>query len=115
MTLGHLTAKAGVKSEVGTSEEKKGKGRTKKKMPPKPGISPTQRRKAKKKVQNEALIQSVREALSAVRHDSSELIVVSAMVDGRYCKDVLIDPGATSNFIHRNWATGTALHMQKLS
>jgi hypothetical protein len=94
------------------SGKKEGKVRVKKK---KPGLSSTQRRKAKKKVKDEALVRSVKESLSAVRHDSSELIVVSAMVDGRYCKDVLIDPGATSNFIQRGWATGTGMHLQKLS
>ena len=96
-------------------KRKKGKVRVRKRTPQKPGVTSTQKRKAKKKKRDEALVQSAREALSAVHHDSSELIIVSAMVDGRHCKDVLIDPGATSNFIHRDWAAGTEMKMQKLS
>ena len=140
MSLGHLTAATAVTSSVGVSEEeavssgieqdaaisnseeesgqrkrKKGRVRAKKKTPRKSGVSSTKRRTAKKKRKDEALVQSVREVLNAVRHDSSDLIIVSAVVDGRHCKDVLIDPGATSNFVHRSWAQGTALQMKKLS
>jgi transposase InsO family protein len=97
------------------TKRKKGRVKVKKRIPQKPGISRTQRRKAKKEAKEEAMVESVKESLSAVRHDSSDLIIVSAVIDGRHCKDVLIDPGATSNFIHKNWAQGKALRMQKLS
>jgi transposase InsO family protein len=126
MSLGRLTAGPTVKSGVGMSEnrvasivkdsilnsEEEGERKEKKKGK---GVSRTQRRKVKKKAREKALVQARRVILSAVQHESSELIIVSAMIDGRHCKDVLIDPGATSNFIHRDWAAGTELRMQKLS
>ena len=46
---------------------------------------------------------------SAVRHDTSQLMVVSAVIDGRRCKDVLIDPGASSNFVRQEWVSGVGL------
>ena len=61
------------------------------------------------------MVEAVKEMVNAVRRDSSELIVVSAVLDGRHCKDVLIGPGATSNFIRQDWAQGSAMQMQKLS
>ena len=96
-------------------KSRKGKVRRRKRTPQKPGVSRTQRRKAKKKAREEALTHSVQEQLSAVQHDSSELIIVSAMLDGRHCGDVLIDPGATSNFVQKQWAEEGAMPMQKLS
>jgi transposase InsO family protein len=96
-------------------KKRKGKVRIRKRTPQKPGVSPSQRRKARRKVKEEALVRSAEEELSAIRHDSSELIIVSATIDGHYCKDVLIDPGATSNFIQKQWAQGKAMRLQKLS
>ena len=47
------------------------------------------------------LVKAAGEVLNAVKHDTSQLMVVSAVIDGRRCKDVLIDPGASSNFVRR--------------
>jgi transposase InsO family protein len=60
------------------------------------------------------LRQAAEEELSAVRHDTSQLVVVSALVDGRWCKDVLVDPGASSNFVRQDWVKGVGLPMKRL-
>jgi len=52
---------------------------------------------------------------ATLQHDSSELIVVSAVLDGKKCYDVLIDPGSTSNFVRRDWATASGMRLQPLS
>ena len=49
------------------------------------------------------LVRAAVEVLNAVKHDTSQLMVVSAVIDGRRCKDVLIDPGASSNFVRQEW------------
>ena len=46
----------------------------------------------KKKMEGQ-LRQAAVEVLNSVKHDTSQLMVVSAVIDGRRCKDVLIDPG----------------------
>ena len=37
------------------------------------------------------LVRAAVEVLNAVKHDTSQLMVVSAVIDGRRCKDVLIE------------------------
>ena len=59
--------------------------------------------------------QAAAEALSAVQHDSSQLLVVRASIDGRECEDVLVDPGASSNFVRHDWASTAGLPMQRLN
>ena len=49
-----------------------------------------------------------------VEHDSSELIVVQGSVDDQHCRDMLVDPGASSNFVRRDWALSHRLRMREL-
>jgi hypothetical protein len=53
--------------------------------------------------------------LNSVRHDTSQLMVVSAVIDGRRCKDVLIDPGASSNFVRQDWVSEVRLPTKSLT
>ncbi len=70
-----------------------------------------------RKKQQSQLVKAAEEVLSmnAVKHDTSQLMVVSAVIDGRRCKDVLIDPGASSNFVRQEWANGVGLRMRQLT
>ena len=76
--------------------------------------STTRRRQRRRRARERAQVASARESLFAVRHDSSKAIVVVGTVDGRRCKDVLIDPGATSNFVRRDWALSHRLRVEEL-
>jgi hypothetical protein len=67
-----------------------------------------------KKKRDVKLRQAAQEVLSAVQHDTSQLVVVSALVDGRWCKDVLVDPGASSNFVRQDWVKGVGLPLKRL-
>jgi hypothetical protein len=68
-----------------------------------------------KRKREKELVQAALEVLNAVRHDTSQLMVVSAVIDGRWCKDVLIDPGASASFVRQDWANGVVLPMKKLN
>ena len=68
----------------------------------------------KKKMESQ-LVKAAVEVLNSVKHDTSQLMVVSAVIDGRRCKDVLIDPGASSNFVRQEWANGVGLPMRHLT
>jgi hypothetical protein len=57
----------------------------------------------------------VAESLHSVQHDTSELIIVHGTIDGVRCRDVLIDPGATSNFVRRDWALSNCLRVEMLT
>ena len=48
-------------------------------------------------------------------HDSCPLIIVGGKVDGRRCDDVLVDGGASSNFVRRSWAKQQRLRVRPLS
>ena len=54
------------------------------------------------------------ESLQEIDHDSSPLIILQGRIDGRLCKDILIDPGASSNFVRRDWAQGCLLREETL-
>lgn len=61
---------------------------------------------------------SVVEAVGGVSplvHDSRSLIVVSGRVDERKCEDVLVDGGASSNFVCRRWAVQEGLNIRPLT
>jgi predicted aspartyl protease len=75
----------------------------------------TRWRRRKEKKQEAALVQAAAEVLSALQHDSSQLMVVSAVVDGHQCADVLVDPGASSNFVRQDWVRRVRLPTEKLS
>ena len=74
----------------------------------------TSRRKKKKDTRQEALLASVKKSLSVVEHDSSDLIVVPGTIDHQNCRDMLVDPGASSNFVRRDWAMSHGLRMREL-
>jgi hypothetical protein len=74
----------------------------------------TSRRKKKKDTRQEALLASVKKSLSMVEHDSSDLIVVPGTIDHQNCRDMLVDPGASSNFVRRDWAMSHGLRMREL-
>lgn len=76
--------------------------------------SATRRRQRRRKAREKAQVASARESLYTVRHDSAKAIVVAGAVDGRRCGDILIDPGATSNFVRRDWALGHQLRVEEL-
>ena len=48
-------------------------------------------------------------------HDSHPLMIVDGVVDGRQCRDVLIDGGASSNFVSGSWAVKQRLRIERLS
>ena len=52
--------------------------------------------------------------MSAVQHDSAQLIVVSAIIDGHHCDEVLVDAGASSNFVREDWARWVALPRRRM-
>ena len=52
--------------------------------------------------------------MSAVQHESSQLIVVSAVIDGVRCDDVLVDAGASSNFVREDWVKAASLPTQRM-
>ena len=76
--------------------------------------SATRRRRQRRKEREKTQVASARESLNSVRHDSSRAIVVAGAVDGRRCRDILIDPGATSNFVRRDWALSHRLRVEEL-
>ena len=53
--------------------------------------------------------------LNAVQHDTSQLLVVSGSVDGHRCSDILIDPGASSNFVRMDWVKESGVRMEQLA
>jgi transposase InsO family protein len=110
---------ATVESSGSSGEELKSrwraKGRRKRRSRKKTSeSSASRRRRRRRKAREEAQVSSARESLYAVRHDSSKAIVVVGTVDGRRCKDILIDPGATSNFVRRDWALSNRLRVEEL-
>lgn len=74
----------------------------------------TRKRDSRRKKREKALIASALESLG-VQHDTSELIVVGGDMDGKRCRDVLIDAGASSNFVSRSWACSQRLRIQELA
>ena len=74
----------------------------------------TRRRRRRRQAREKSQVASARESLYVVRHDSSKAIVVVGTVDGRRCKDILIDPGATSNFVRKDWALSHRLRVEEL-
>jgi hypothetical protein len=76
-----------------------------------------QRRRRRRRARDRQLVQAATAVINAatVQHDSCELMVVSAVVDGKHCYDVLIDPGSSSNFVRRDWAIASGLTLQPLA
>ena len=59
-------------------------------------------------------MQRAEESLQEIDHDSSSLLIMQGRIDGRLCRDILIDPGASSNFVRREWAQGCRLREETL-
>ena len=60
------------------------------------------------------MVQAAAAVMSAVQHESSQLIVVSAVIDGHVCQDVLVDAGASSNFVREDWVKSTRLSTRRM-
>ena len=84
-----------------------------------------ERRRQQRKEQMEAPLQGAERAmltaavdsfdrLEGMEHDSSELLVLEGLLDGERCRNVLVDAGASSNFVHLSWARRHRLPVQKL-
>jgi hypothetical protein len=80
--------------------------------------STTQRRKKGKEategIRREA-ITAMLTSLSSIEHDTGPLIIVRGTLDGRPCKDILVDTGAASSFVSQTWAVSQGLLVQKLA
>jgi hypothetical protein len=72
------------------------------------------RRRKNRTARQQRMLLSAVESLHSVEHESSQLIVVSGRLDGRRCRDILVDPGASSNFVRRDWALSQRLSVQQL-
>jgi hypothetical protein len=72
------------------------------------------RKRKRRKQRDKLLVQAAAAVISAVQHESSQLIVVSAIFDGHVCKDVLVDAGASSNFVREDWVRATRLPLQRM-
>jgi hypothetical protein len=76
--------------------------------------SRTRQWRSRKKVREEDQMRRAEESLTEIDHDSSALLVMQGRIDGRLCRDILIDPGASSNFVRRDWAQGQRLREETL-
>ena len=74
----------------------------------------TKLRKLRRKNREEDQLASALESLHGVVHDNAQLIVVQGLVDGKRCRDMLVDPGASSNFIRKDWALSQRLKVEEL-
>jgi RNase H-like domain found in reverse transcriptase/Reverse transcriptase (RNA-dependent DNA polymerase)/Integrase zinc binding domain/Chromo (CHRromatin Organisation MOdifier) domain/gag-polyprotein putative aspartyl protease len=72
------------------------------------------RRRRKRKERDKALVQAATALLGAVQHDSAQLIVISAVIDGHRCDDVLVDAGASSNFVREDWVKEASLPVKRM-
>ncbi|MGH9655582.1 MAG: retroviral-like aspartic protease family protein, partial [Bryobacteraceae bacterium] len=60
------------------------------------------------------LVQATERLLSAVHSESSPSLVVTALIGGVECHDVLVDGGAEASFVRRDWAMQSGLRIEKL-
>jgi hypothetical protein len=60
------------------------------------------------------MLSSASESLKVVDHENSDLIVVRGTVGGRRCRDMLVDTGASSSFVRRDWALSQRLRVMEL-
>ena len=102
-------------------EQQRGKKKAKvrKQRRPRPKThqkSPTHQRRLKRQVREERQVRQANESLtlSALDHDSAPVLVMKGVIDGRVCNDILVDPGATSNFVQRSWVQGQRMREQTL-
>jgi transposase InsO family protein len=62
-----------------------------------------------------AILRTAVESLQAIEHDSSDLLVLEGWLGGNRCRDVLIDAGASSNFVHSSWVRRNKLKVHRLN
>jgi hypothetical protein len=74
----------------------------------------TRRWRTRKKAREKDQVQRAEESLQEIDHDSSPLLIMHGRIDGRLCRDILIDPGASSNFVRRDWAQGCRMREETL-
>jgi len=65
-------------------------------------------------VQHGTVMASARLRGTETEHDASELLVVSGKFDGKECNDVLVDGGASSNFVRRDWMISQGIASKKM-
>ena len=100
VSVGHVSEAAEKKRERG--KVKKGKASRVKRH----RATRTRRWRTRKKTREGLQVRSAEESLQEIDHDSSPLLIMQGRLDGRLCRDILIDPGASSNFVRRDWAQG---------
>ena len=71
--------------------------------------------KRRRKERDKALLEAAAGVLNAVQHDTSQLLVMSGCIDGHRCHDILIDPGASSNFVRMDWVKRARVHAESLA
>ena len=110
VSAGHVSEEGGKKWERGKA--KKGRASRAKRH----RRSRTQRWRDRKKEREKDQVHRAEESLQEIDHDSSSLLVndMHGRIDGWLCRDILIDPGASSNFVRRDWAQGCRLREETL-
>ena len=108
---------SGVDGEEQGQKKRKEKGSLgkRKRSRKKRGVSRTGRWRRRRKERDKALAEAAAAVLNAVQHDTSQLLVVSGSVDGHRCSDILIDPGASSNFVRMDWVKESGVRMEQLA
>lgn len=74
------------------------------------------RRRGRQQAKGLAILNSVAESLQVLQqHESSDLLVLKGTLDKQRCKDILVDAGASSNFVRLNWAQRHQLKVEQLT
>ena len=103
----------------GEQQHGKRKAKVRKQNRPRPKThkrSLTHQRRLKRQAKEDRQVRQAKESLSlsALDHDTAPVLIMKGVIDGRVCNDILVDPGATSNFVRRSWAQGQRLREQTL-
>ena len=61
------------------------------------------------------MVKTAAESLQAISHDSSALLVFGGWLGGERCHSVLVDAGASSNFVSSSWVRRHKLKVEQLS
>ena len=62
-----------------------------------------------------SMVKTAAESLQAISHDSSALLVFGGWLGGERCHSVLVDAGASSNFVSSSWVRRHKLKIEQLS
>ena len=116
--VGHVVDEVAVlEDQEGGQGNKKASVRKRKQPRPKTHKGKrTHQRQLRRQAREEGQVERAEQSLtvSAIDHDSAPALVMKGMVDGRRCYDILVDPGATSNFVRRSWVQSQRLQEQTL-